>query len=402
MTNPDNIVRYNTRNGGRGSMAGANAWAQYCNRGSINSFGTVRASDPAGLSVTVGPADSGAPIEVVAVCPNGQNVAIELIDSTVLTIAKPLTDPRISAVVAYTNDPAISSEQTNVTGSPDSCGLIVVHGDESATSPMEPSDSQIRSAITADGGTGANAAYVVLGKMKVEAGTAAIADSMIYTPVSSIVPLATAIKKDTDLNTLDYCQPGVYNCTYDLTAQSLTHCPTYTAFRMEVYNMTSSAKNVVQADPWVNLLRKIIDNDGKEWIQTVRSSSNATWSYGAWRDVAPSATEITVSDFITLNPSSIYAIPEGSIYRCGALVTLDIVVTKTSGGGFYYDEIGTIKAPYRPLKDLSTFCSIGDLVTSQGETDYCYLGINGSVFIGASGSSAEKANISLTYPVALA
>jgi hypothetical protein len=264
---------------------------------------------------------------------------------------------------------------------------------------MEPSDSQIRSAITADGGTGSNAAYVVLGKMKVEAGTAAIADSMIYTPVSSIVPLATAIKKDTDLNTLDYCQPGVYNCTYDLTAQSIAHCPTHTAFRMEVYNMTSSAKNVVQADPWVNLLRKIIDNDGKEWIQTVRSSSNSTWSYSAWRDVAPAATEVTVANFINLNPN--YAIPEGSIYRCGSLLTLDIVVTKTSGGGFDYDNIGTIKTPYRPLHDLNTFCSIGDLVTAQGETDYCFLGVYGSFIINASGSTAEKANISLTYPIAL-
>jgi hypothetical protein len=80
--------------------------------------------------------------------------------------------------VAYTDDLALESTEYTVTGSPASCGLIVVNG-TAAASPSAPTDTQIRSAITSDGATGSQASYAVIATIKVASNTTAITDSLI-------------------------------------------------------------------------------------------------------------------------------------------------------------------------------------------------------------------------------
>ena len=80
--------------------------------------------------------------------------------------------------MAYTDDLALESTEDTVTGSPASCGLIVVNGSSSA-SPSAPTDTQIRSAITSDGATGSQASYAIIATIRVASNTTSITDALI-------------------------------------------------------------------------------------------------------------------------------------------------------------------------------------------------------------------------------
>jgi hypothetical protein len=75
--------------------------------------------------------------------------------------------------VAYVNNPATASD-TSV-DNPTACGIIAVNG----TSGGAPLDSAIRTAITADGGTGSTAYYVVIANVSVPANTTTITSGLI-------------------------------------------------------------------------------------------------------------------------------------------------------------------------------------------------------------------------------
>lgn len=176
MTNPDNIVRVRARNGGRASVYEANGWCQAYGSGILDGTGVVQ-NTSANMTVLVG-GSSSKPDVLIAENPSGYKIALDLVGQQPVTITAPASNSRISAIVAYTDDLALESTEDTVTGSPASCGLIVVNGSSSA-SPNAPTDTQIRNAITADGATGSQASYAIIATIKVASNTTSITDALI-------------------------------------------------------------------------------------------------------------------------------------------------------------------------------------------------------------------------------
>lgn len=176
MTNPDNIVRVRARNGGRASVYEANGWCQAYGSGILEGTGVVQ-NTVANMTVLVG-GSSSKPDVLIAQNPAGYKIALDLVGEQPVTITAPASNSRISAIVAYTDDLALESTGDTVTGSPASCGLIVVNGSSSA-SPSAPTDTQIRNAITADGATGSQASYAVIATITVASNATTITDSLI-------------------------------------------------------------------------------------------------------------------------------------------------------------------------------------------------------------------------------
>lgn len=183
MTNPDNIVRVRARNGGRASVYEANGWAQAYTSGLVEGNGVIQ-NTSADMHVLVG-GSATKPDVVLAENPAGYKIALDLVGQQAITITTPASNSRISAIVAYTDDLAIASSQDTITGSPASCGLIVVNGTASS-SPTEPTDNQIRTAITADGATGSQAAYCVIATILVASDATTITDSLITMKLAQI------------------------------------------------------------------------------------------------------------------------------------------------------------------------------------------------------------------------
>lgn len=176
MTNPDNIVRVRARNGGRASVYEANGWCQAYGSGILDGTGVVQ-NTSANMTVLVG-GSSSKPDVLIAENPSGYKIALDLVGQQPVTITAPASNSRISAIVAYTDDLALESTEDTVTGSPASCGLIVVNGSSSA-SPSAPTDTQIRGAITSDGATGSQASYAVIATIRVASNTTSITDALI-------------------------------------------------------------------------------------------------------------------------------------------------------------------------------------------------------------------------------
>lgn len=183
MTNPNNIVRVRARNGGRASVYEANAWAQGFSMGILEGYGVTQ-NTSADMNVLVG-GSATKPDVLIAQNPAGYKIALDIIGRQAVAITAPASNSRISAIVAYTNDLSLSTTQNDVTGSPASCGLIVVNG-TAAANPVAPTDSQIRTAITSDGATGSQAAYCVIATIKVASNTTLITNSLISTNQAAI------------------------------------------------------------------------------------------------------------------------------------------------------------------------------------------------------------------------
>lgn len=183
MTNPNNIVRVRARNGGRASVYEANAWAQGFSMGILEGYGVTQ-NTSADMNVLVG-GSATKPDVLIAQNPAGYKIALDIIGRQAVAITAPASNSRISAIVAYTNDLSLSTTQDDVTGSPASCGLIVVNG-TAAANPVAPTDSQIRTAITSDGATGSQAAYCVIATIKVASNTTMITNSLISTNQAAI------------------------------------------------------------------------------------------------------------------------------------------------------------------------------------------------------------------------
>lgn len=183
MTNPDNIVRVRARNGGRASVYEANGWAQAYNSGLLEGNGVLQ-NTSADMNVLVG-GSTTKPDVVLAENPAGYKVGLDIVGQQAVAITAPATNSRISAIVAYTDDLSLATTEDTITGSPASCGLIVVNGTTGST-PSAPTDNQIRTAITADGATGSQAAYAVVATILVESSTTTITNSLITNNIAKI------------------------------------------------------------------------------------------------------------------------------------------------------------------------------------------------------------------------
>lgn len=237
MTNPDNIVRVRARNGGRASVYEANGWAQGFTSGLLEGNGVIQ-NTSADMNVLVG-GSTAKPDVVLAENPSGYRIALDLVGQQAIAITAPASNSRISAIVAYTDDLSLQSTEDTVTGSPASCGLIVVNGTAGAT-PSEPTDAQIRTAITADGATGSQACYCVIATIEVESTTTVITNSLITMNNCELSGTGVVKANNIDFTTLKKWIPdyaSYQNISTMPTSDSPYTCPSdgFISFKMYKY-----------------------------------------------------------------------------------------------------------------------------------------------------------------------
>ena len=175
MANPNNSVGTNGAFGGRTSVNAFNdVLSAFVGRGIISGWNCVPSS---GLPVALG--GNGTTRDVaIAEDASGNKTTINNISQNPVLVtvnAAPASNSRIDAIIAYVED---SPNGSGVTDNPDVVNLLVVSGTV-ASSPTAPSDSAIRSAITADGASGSTAYYVALATVRIPAGTTDIDATMV-------------------------------------------------------------------------------------------------------------------------------------------------------------------------------------------------------------------------------
>lgn len=173
MTNPNNSLGTNGAFGGRTSVNAFNdVLATFASAGIVSGFVVEPDS---GMTVAVG-GDGTTRDVAVAEDPFGNRTTVDNITGDPISVTintASTTSARIDSIVAYVNSPATASD-TSV-DNPTACGIIAVNG----TSGGAPLDSAIRTAITADGGTGSTAYYVVIANVSVPANTTTITSGLI-------------------------------------------------------------------------------------------------------------------------------------------------------------------------------------------------------------------------------
>lgn len=176
MTNPNNAIGTNGAFGGRTSLNAFNdIMGAFQSRGVLSGWGIAPSS---GMTVSVG--GNGTVRDVaVAEDASGNKTSVNNISGSPVQVtldSAPASNARFDAIVVYVDKPPVNSNATQ--DNPECCGIIPVSG-TAASSPAYPSDATIRSAITADGASGATAYYAVVGYVRVASGTTAITSAMI-------------------------------------------------------------------------------------------------------------------------------------------------------------------------------------------------------------------------------
>lgn len=172
MTNPSNAVGTNGAYGGRTSVDALNdVLGAFSGPGVLEGW-NVRANS--GMTVMAG-GQSGIRDVAIAQDQLGDRTTVNnrLGSPVNITLsAASSSTARVDSIVLYVNKPA--SVSTTTIDNPGACGIIAVNGTTSA-----PSDADIRSAITADGGTGATAYFVVIADITIPASATVITNSNI-------------------------------------------------------------------------------------------------------------------------------------------------------------------------------------------------------------------------------
>ena len=175
-TNPGNAIGTNGAYDGRTSVNAFNDVLGVFNGRGILSGWALQPSS--GMTITAG--GDGSTRDVAIAEDNiGNKTTINNISEAPVPVtisAAPVSNSRIDLVVAYVDNPPQGT--STVTDNYGACGLITVEG-TAASTPTAPTEADIRTAITADGGAGTVAYYVVLGSVTVASGTTDIDSSMI-------------------------------------------------------------------------------------------------------------------------------------------------------------------------------------------------------------------------------
>ncbi len=203
MTNPNNAVGTNGAYNGRTSVEAFNDVMNMLSRGIISGWECVPNS---GLTVSLG--GNGTVRDVAAAQDAaGNKTSINNRSGSPINVtvaAAPASNTRIDAIVAYVESSPTGS--STVTDNPAPCGIIPVSGTPS-NSPVAPTESAIRTAITADGASGTTAFYVVLAYITIASGTTDLtADNIAAGPyvqinAPSILPPNSVTASNIDFTT---------------------------------------------------------------------------------------------------------------------------------------------------------------------------------------------------------
>lgn len=172
MTNPNNAIGTNAAYGTRTSVNAFNDIAQLVNgRGILSGF---EVSPSSGMTLSVG-GIAGTRDVAIAEDNLGNRTTINNRSGSPISVtmdSASVSADRYDAIVAYVSNPAQASDTTP--DAPSVCGIIPVSGGSTGVS-----DAQIRTAITADGGTGSVAYYVILATVFIGQGSSVITSANI-------------------------------------------------------------------------------------------------------------------------------------------------------------------------------------------------------------------------------
>lgn len=182
-TNPDNAVGTNAAYGGRTSVNAFNDDLSAYTRGVLSGWACTPDS---GLTVKLGGNGNTRDVAIAEDSAGNKTTINNRVNSPIsVTIgAAPAANTRIDAIVAYVD--ASPQGSATITDNYEACGLITVPGSASA-SPVAPSESTIRSAITADGASGSAAYYVVLAYVSIASGTTDITANQITAGENAVI-----------------------------------------------------------------------------------------------------------------------------------------------------------------------------------------------------------------------
>lgn len=172
MTNPSDAVGTNGAYGGRTSVDALNDVLGTFSGAGVLSGWNVRADS--GMSVLVG-GQSGVRDVAVAEDQLGDRTTVNNRLGSPISLTLESSSPstaRVDSIVLYVNKPATVT--TTDIDNPGVCGIIAVNG-----TTVAPTDADIRSAITADGGTGATAYFVVIADITIPASATVITNTNI-------------------------------------------------------------------------------------------------------------------------------------------------------------------------------------------------------------------------------
>lgn len=176
MTNPGDAVGTNGGYGGRTSVNAFNdVLSAFTGRGIVNGWECI---PKGGMTVSLGGQDA---VRDVAIVENdiGQRTTLDNISTQPVDITlseAPTLGQRIDVIIGYVTNPPDSNGE--LVDNPDACGLIAVES-VVTNNPTVPDEAMIREAITADGGSGVNAYYVILATIQVGTGMTTITNTEI-------------------------------------------------------------------------------------------------------------------------------------------------------------------------------------------------------------------------------
>lgn len=198
MTNPNNAVGTDGAYGGRTSVNAFNDTLAAYARGIMSGWECIPNT---GLNLYIG-GTTGRRDVAIAEDDAGNKTTINNISEQPINITispAPLSNSRIDLIVGYVDSsPQGTSDEVD---NPGACGLIVVKGTV-AVSPTEPDDTDIRTAITADGADGIHAYYVILASVTIASGTTTITSGMINPGLRTEIPLISTVLSEP--NTVAY------------------------------------------------------------------------------------------------------------------------------------------------------------------------------------------------------
>ncbi|MCM1218201.1 MAG: hypothetical protein NC548_27260 [Lachnospiraceae bacterium] len=165
MTNPNNAIGTNGAFGGRTSPNALNdVLSAFPGRGVLSGW---RVKTAGVMTLQLG--GNGSNRDVAIAMDNlGNKTTVNNITNSPVTVSLPEAPEvgyRVDLIVAYVNNPPQGT--TTAIDNPAACGLVVVSGSSAVSNPAEPTETDIRTAITADGASGTTAYYVVLAKATV-------------------------------------------------------------------------------------------------------------------------------------------------------------------------------------------------------------------------------------------
>lgn len=302
-TNPNNNVGTNAAYGGRTSPNAFNdVLAVFAGRGIVSGWACTAGT---GMKVSLG-ADGSNRDVAIAEDNAGNKTTIDNRNSQALEVsiaAAPASQSRIDAIVVYVNNPPQGTAVD--TDNPGAIGVLDVQG-TTASTPVAPNDSAIRTAITADGASGSTAYYVVLAYVTVVNGTTQITNNMITAGTSAVLKQSAQTIADGSITTAKLANSSVTNAKLDITwtnindlyyktGDTVSETFTSTVLSFQGY-LTSGNADLVITIP----LAKRLDNITSATINSLTCNGRCQGSYltgldGAGADIVSLATSVTAT-----------------------------------------------------------------------------------------------------------